>query len=215
MFEVDCSLSAALAALLLMAAACDDAVEVSGGTDSGVHEERATSPAVRWVGVVEETDVRVAAIVGAGKARLFFCGGAASYLTATRWFEIAFNSEHLEYKDDAWRIHAHLTGDGVVGEVERAGDGVRTFNAHGFERATIAGLYEGRAECGHLGVIVTQPTKNDEPIALGACVAASGDPSQQVDAITPIALQNGKITVRTPGSGAGTLMLGAATLQPL
>jgi hypothetical protein len=167
------------------------------------------------VGVIEETDVRVAAIVGAGKARLFFCGGAESHLTATRWFEIAFNSEHLEYKDDAWRIHAHLTGDGVVGEVERTGDGVRTFKAHGFERATIAGLYEGRAECGHLGVIVTQSTKNDAPTAQGACVAASGAPSQQVDAIAPIALVDGKLMVRTPGSVAGTLMLEAATLEPL
>ena len=197
---------------LLLTLGCGDEAARVDWVDSGAHE-RPTSNVVRWVGAVEETDVRVAAIVGAGKARLYFCGGAD--LTATRWFDIPFNSEHLEYKDDTWRIHAHLTSGGVLGEVERASEGVRTFNAHAFERGTIAGLYEGKADCGRLGLIVTQPTQNDGPIAQGACLAADGRAVQQVNAIEPIALQDGKIMVRTPGGGDAISLLQVATLEPL
>lgn len=201
-----------LGVALLLALGCGDEV-ARDWADSGAHEQRPTSTVVRWVGAVEETDVRVAAIVGAGKARLYFCGGAD--LTATRWFNIPFNSEHLEYQDDTWRIHAHLTSGGVLGEVERASDGVRTFNARAFERGTIAGLYEGKADCGRLGLIVTQPTKNDQPTAQGACIAADGRAVQQVNAIEPIALQDGKIMVRTPGGGDAISLLQVATLDAL
>lgn len=206
MLEVDRALAA-----LLMLVGCGDAVERPHEADSGAHEEHASSLVVRWVGVVEETDVRVAALVGAGQSRLYFCGGADSYLTATHWFDIAFNSEHLEYQDELWRIHAHLTSGAVVGEIERAGDGVRMFNARAFGRGTIAGLYEGKAACGHVGMIVTQPTESDEPTAQGACVSAAGAAPQRVHALTPIKLQDGKLMVQTADDG--NVLLQTATLE--
>jgi hypothetical protein len=198
-----------LSLLLALAAGCADEAVVATPTDAGASPEAASVRVIRWVGAIEETDVSVAAIVGAGKARLYFCGGADSYLTATRWFELQFNGEHLEFQDDSWRIHAHLTAGGVLGEVERTGDGVRMFNARAFEPTTIAGLYEGKADCGHLGLIVTQATRNDAPTAQGCCV---GETTQQVNAVSPIALHDGKIMVQTRD---GVALLRAATLQPL
>jgi hypothetical protein len=56
---------------------------------------------LRWVGAIEQTDVRVAVIAGSGKVRLFFCGGAESYATATRWFDVGWNGgEHIDFTED-------------------------------------------------------------------------------------------------------------------
>jgi hypothetical protein len=189
---------AALAVLVL--AGCTEAAVGENTADAAAPQERL----VRWVGAVEGSDVRVAAVLGAGRARLYFCGGAE-----TRWFELQFHDEHLEFEDDAWRIHAHLTAGGVLGEVEHASTEVRMFNAQPSELATIAGLYEGRADCGRVGLIVTQPSKNDAPTAHGACI---GETVQPVTALEPIALTDGQIMVRT--SGGEVAPLRAATLEP-
>jgi hypothetical protein len=46
--------------------------------DAGQLEAPSKPRMVRWVGAVEDSDVRAAILVGSGKARLFFCGGAES-----------------------------------------------------------------------------------------------------------------------------------------
>jgi|GEM_PF-6456152 len=212
MFDVDLRVAIVLTAQLLIAG-CDEADAPM--LDAGVIEQATQARLVRWVGVIEDTDVKVAAVLGKGQARLYFCGGAATYLTTTHWFDLAFTDEHLEYSDDTWRIHAHLTAGGVLGEVERTGDSLRMFNAQPFERATIAGLYEGKAACGRLGLIVTQATARDEPTAQGACVGSAGEPTIQAIPITPIALEDGKVAVRTPGDEDEISLLQAATLEPL
>jgi hypothetical protein len=211
MFDGDLCVGMVLAALLLAGCAAD----TDTPAEMPLVEQGESVRLVRWVGVIEETDVKVAAVLGKGRGRLYFCGGATSYLTTTRWLDLQFTDEHLEYADDTWRIHAHLTAGGVLGELERAGDSLRIFNAQPFERATIAGLYEGKAACGRLGLIVSQATAKDEPTAQGACVGNAGEPAIQVFPIMPIALVKGTVAVRTPGSTDGISRLQAATLEPL
>jgi hypothetical protein len=170
----------------------------------------------RWVGVVQETDVRAAVVVGRGKARLYFCGGTESYATTTRWFDIWFDgSEHVEFEQDAWRVHAHLTGGGLIGEAE-LGDGVvRTLEAELVAPGTLAGLYEGKAECGHVGLIVTQATKGGPPMAQGACTNATDESVQRIEVSGAITAEAGGVRVRTSAAADKPLLLQAATLEGL
>jgi hypothetical protein len=170
----------------------------------------------RWVGVVEETDVRAAVVAGKGKARLYFCGGAQSYATTTRWFDIWFDGgEHVEFEQDAWRVHAHLTGQGLVGEIE-LGDGViRTLRAQLVAPGTLAGLYEGKAACGHVGLIVTQDTKSEAPAAQGACTNDTDQSVQSFDVSGPITAEGRGIRVQTSVAAGKPLLLQAATLDGL
>lgn len=80
-------------ATALLSGACGSDMEPAESIqpDSGPLQDEAGQVLLRWVGAVEETDVRVAMLAGAGRARLFFCGGAESYATATRWFNIEFD----------------------------------------------------------------------------------------------------------------------------
>jgi hypothetical protein len=170
---------------------------------------RSAPVTLRWVGTVEDSDVRVAALVGRGKARLFFCGGDGDYASFTRWFDIPFDSEHLEYEDDSWHIHAHLL-QGLAGEVERKGDRARAFNARQFPPTTHTGLYEGRAACGRIGLIVTQASEQEEPSGQGACTSTDGAAEQRV---TLSDARGGTIRARTQ-SGEET-SLQPAELDPL
>lgn len=204
--------------MALLAGGCGDDTEPTSPheLDSG-RLETPGSVVGRWLGAVKETDVRVAVLAGRGKARLFFCGGAESYATATRWFNVAYDGgEHIDFEEDAWRIHAHLTLGGLIGEVQLGDDVTRSVYADEIKPATLAGLYEGKADCGRLGLIVTQAAKDAQPTAQGACTNTTGEPPQRVDPIAPITSEGGKIRVRTPsGGGDATLLLQAAALEPL
>jgi hypothetical protein len=218
MFESNGLIGASLA-LALLFGGCEAGAEPESPTipDSGDLEESPSGVGlVRWVGAVEDTDVRFALLAGRGKARLYFCGGAESYATATRWFDIAFDGgEHVDFQEQDWRVHAHLVGGGVNGEVE-LGDGVkRMVHAERVVPGTLAGLYEGHADCGRLGLVVTQAAADTLPTAQGACADTTAQPIQQVSAIEPINAEAGKIRVRKPGDGDATLLLQAATLEPL
>jgi hypothetical protein len=103
--------------------------------------------------------------------------------------------------------------DGISGSITHDPDDGRPFSARPVEKETLAGLYEGKASCGRLGLIVTQAQKNTQPSAQGACVGDDHDP-EQVNPIEPIASQQGKVRVQAPGEDASPL-LGAATLTPL
>jgi hypothetical protein len=206
-------------AVALSAAGCGDGMESRGPREGGAGQLAVAGSVgpVRWVGAVEETDVRVAVIAGGGKARVYFCGGAESYTAATRWFNVFYDGgEHLEFEEDGWTIHAHLTLGGLIGEVELGDEVTRSVRADEIERSALAGLYEGKADCGRLGLIVTQATKGEPPTAQGACTNTTGKPPQQVQPIAPITSEAGKIRVRTPGGGDDeTLLLQPAALEPL
>jgi len=207
-------LSVAFAATLLAGGCGDDAEPgAANRPDSGTLQHAPARVLARMVGGVEETDVRVALLIGAEKVRLYFCGGAESYATATRWFDLEADGEDVEFEDDTWRIHAHVLFHTLLGEVERAGDAARMFKAQSFDPATLTGLYEGVAECGRLGLIVTQDTDGNVT-AQGACTGAT-ERSQEVKLIEPITSEDGMIRVRTPGRAGGTTLLRPAGLEPL
>lgn len=204
-------------AMATWAAGCGDDTAPAGprgGTSGQLSAERSASP-LRWVGAVEQTDVSVAVLAGAGKARVYFCGGAQSSAASTRWFDFPYDGgEHIEVEQDSWRIHVHLTLRGLVGEVELGDQVTRSVQASKVDPSTLAGLYEGTADCGRVGLIVTQATKSAPPTATGACTSTNGKPPRQVQPVAPITSEAGEIRVQVSGEG-NTLLLRPAGLEPL
>lgn len=145
---------------------------------------------------MEGTDIRLG-VVGdpATRLRLFFCGGAETWRTATRWLivDLQEGAGSFEYEESGWRVRGALEDEAVVGEIEREDSERGSFRAEPAGRRTLAGLYEGESQCGRIGLIVTQPDTEDPPAAQGACLGA-GVP-QQVNPILPIAEVNGRIRV--------------------
>jgi hypothetical protein len=219
--------ASALVAALLFSACSSDSSEATKprqdaarASDAGPNSGDATldtePPAEpgRWVGEVEDSDVRVGIVADATRARLFFCGGAGSYATATRWFafdEIAEGSVH--FADDTWQVNARIEPRRVSGDVTHDNGEVRVFSAERVAPGTLAGLYEGQADCGRLGLIVVQPNKNTPIAAQGACVG-SGHAPEQVNPILPVAQDVGAIAVQAPGVEAATVHLHALQLPP-
>lgn len=195
---------------MLLATGCE--VD-SQPVDSGQLAAPSGARVVRWVGAVEQSDVHVAMLVAPGKARLFFCGGTETYASTTRWFNIAFDGgEHVDFEEDTWRVHAHLAGGNVAGEVE-LGDGVtRWFEAKPVAPGTLAGLYEGKATCGRVGLIVTQASRDALPTAQGAC---AGSTTQPITVVAPLREEAGQIAVQAPAAADATLLLSAAAIDPL
>lgn len=167
----------------------------------------------RLVGSVEDSDVVVAAVSDSAQTRLFFCGGDSSYATATRWFNLALDGDTLNADDGAWHLRATLDRDGIHGEITHDPDEARKFKAVPVAKGTLAGLYEGKAGCGRLGLIVTQPDLESDPAAQGACVGEGHDP-EQVNPITPVESVEGKIRVQAPSEDKQVLMQ-VAGIKPL
>ena len=167
----------------------------------------------RLVGSVEDSDVAVAAVTDGDQTRLFFCGGDSSYATATRWFNLAFRGDALNADDGAWHLRATRDRDGIHGEITHDPEEARKFEAVPVANGTLAGLYEGKAGCGRLGLIVTQPDRDTDPAAQGACVGDGHDP-EQVNPIAPVESVDGKIRVQAPSEDKQVL-LQVAGIKPL
>jgi hypothetical protein len=186
----------------------------SRATDAAAtNDAAAAGEAERWVGEVEDSDVRVGIVADATHARLFFCGGASSYASATRWFALDVTDSALQFADDTWQLDARIDSERVTGQVTRDDGVARAFSAELVEPDTLAGVYEGQADCGRLGLIVLQPNKRSTPQAQGACVGAGHAP-EQVNPILPVAQDNGEIPVEAPGAQAATVGLHALQLPP-
>ena len=146
------------------------------------------SPAARvYTGEVTGTDVRVGIIATERHARVFFCGGATSYETMTRWITADVDAMHqLKLPADAgptWGIQGSVADAEISGSID-VGDGVpRVFRATVVNERTISGLYEGTSGCGRLGLIVIQATPDSAPVGQGACV---GPVLEQVNPLEPI-----------------------------
>jgi hypothetical protein len=149
----------------------------------------------RLVGTVSESDIRVAAVVEDARARLFFCGGPSSYATSTRWIVADVGEDgEIEFDDAGWVVHGTLNRGGLAGTLEQ-NDAKRSFSAVRVTADTIAGLYEGTADCGRVGLIVSQPDRDSDPQGQGACVG-EGHPPEQVNPILPVSLEDGAIPVK-------------------
>jgi hypothetical protein len=141
-----------------------------------------------WVGAVQETEVKVALVDRNGAVELFFCGGPDSYATKTRWFaEGALRADRFSFMSGGWTVEGVVREGGASGSVQTASDAPADWTAEVADSATIAGLYEGSAPCGKLGLIVTQPTAEDEPTGQGACLQVEGE-RVTVEQVNPVRL---------------------------
>jgi hypothetical protein len=181
-----------------------------GSSSGGAPPSSAAAPRV-FVGVVEGTDVQVGIVATTHHARVFFCGGDASYATLTHWIPSATLDPAggaLSQGDDAagWSVDGKLDDGGATGTVVAGPAGTFSFHAAPVSAGTIAGLYEGADPCGKVGLIVTQNTAGDDPAGQGACVpSVTGGmaSNQQVNPIRPLArAADGTIPVMVSGSMA-------------
>ncbi|MET0387782.1 MAG: hypothetical protein ABW321_17555 [Polyangiales bacterium] len=168
----------------------------------------------RFVGDVDDSDVRVAVVTDRQRARLFFCGGMQSVASATHWFNVDLDGDEVDAEEQGFKLHARFADDTVEGEITGPSDGdARSFTLAPVAKGTIGGLYEGKGECGRIALIASQSNEDAEVEGQGACVGPGRTP-EQVNPITPIALQQGGVPVESPGAG-DTVILQPAGLTPL
>jgi hypothetical protein len=165
------------------------------------------APATRvFIGAVEGSDARVGVVATDQSARIFFCGGDASYKAMTHWIPSAPIDGHggvsLPADKAGWVIQGQVAAAAASGMVTVPGGSTFSFHADPVAKDTIAGLYEAMGPCGKVGLIVSQGTAGDSPAGQGACVPASGnaDP-EQVNPIRPIERgADGSIAVTVGGA---------------
>lgn len=175
-----------------------------------------THPARIYTGEVADTDARVGIIASEHHARVFFCGGASSYETMTRWLTSDIDAAHKlslqSTPEPSWKLQGDIGDTEVVGSVVMFDGILRGFRADVVSDRTISGLYEGTAPCGRLGLIVIQPTPDTSPAGQGACVGPTT--LEQVNPLDPIVRRpDGTIAV-TVGSAADERDVRAATPPP-
>jgi hypothetical protein len=178
------------------------------------------APAARiFTGTVDGTDAQVAVVASARHLRVYFCGGPASYATMTHWFTLDLDPSGAAHAQadaaQTWSL------DGQVGDTTATGaitiaDGTRfTFATTRVSAGTIAGLYEGMAGCGKIGLIVTLPSAQAAPSGQGACITADLLPSvEQVNPIRPLTrASDGTISVLVAGATDSVIVRAAAPPQ--
>jgi hypothetical protein len=170
------------ALVLVTALGCDAELESSG---AGLAELDAGPTHEVLVGVVEDSDVRVGVLADDARLRVFLCGGPSSYAAATHWVRADLESNgDFHFSSDELELTGTLV-DGVL-EAELVADDERAVvRAERVRDDTLAGLYEARADCGTIGLIVTQDDPDSKPTAQGACVG-DGHLPDQVNPIKPI-----------------------------
>ena len=148
-----------------------------------------------WIGEVRDTDVKVAlADKGGGAMVLFFCGGDDSYPTSTRWFpEGVLRTEPFSFTEADWRVDGTIRASQAEGTVASDLFPSRRWLATSANSSTIAGLYEGAAPCGKLGLIVSQTDPKDPPRGQGACLRFE-DGRAVVEQVNPIRLAERSFT---------------------
>lgn len=147
------------------------------------------------VGEVEDSDVRVGVLADATRLRVFLCGGPSSYASATHWLRAELDDDGaFDFQTDQLELRGSLVDGVLEAELTRGEESARV-RAERVRADTIAGLYEARAECGTVGLIVTQDEPDTQPTAQGACVG-EGHLPDQVNPIKPISLErDGTIAV--------------------
>lgn len=171
------------------------------GNDGSGDEERVQV----LVGELSNTDVKLGVISKGDKARLFFCGGETSVEDSTKWLVVEMDQNSaFEIDSGDWHLSGQLDGDRLSGELERTDDEEKggDFLARLIDPDTAAGVYEGTDDqCGKVGLIVTQPTPDDEAAGQGACVGMD-HPPQPVGVLLPIVVEgDGSIGVELEDAG--------------
>ena len=180
---------------------------VAACSSSSTPAPPAATPALRvFVGEVEGSDARVGVVATDQSARIFFCGGDASYKAMTHWIPSApidgRGGVSLPADNAGWVVHGQIADAAASGMVTVPGGSTFSFHADPVAKDTIAGLYEAVGPCGKVGLIVSQGSAGDSPAGQGACVPASGnaDP-EQVNPIRPLQRgADGSIAVTVDGA---------------
>jgi hypothetical protein len=151
-------------------------------------DQAAASPS-SWVGAVQGSDVKVALADRGGSAALFFCGGDASYRTDTRWFnQGAMLAEPFSFSEAGWNVEGVMMKGSLSGNVQTEAEDTRAWRAEPVDPQTLAGLYEGDAPCGKIGLIVSQASPKDAPTGQGACLRVE-QARVVVEQVNPVRLE--------------------------
>jgi hypothetical protein len=195
--------------LTCSALACSDSAELGEVRPARPDAGEDAGPALRyWVGEVEDSDIRLGVAEADDQARVFFCGGPSSYATSTRWLLRPLAADGgFEHDEGGWQVSGTLSDDAITGTLRIGSEDSREFSARPVRKGTIAGLYEGQADCGRIGLIVNQADEDELPSAQGACVG-TGHPPEQVNPILPIARKAGEIRVEVDGQESGVRLAG-------
>jgi len=188
-------------AAALSVVACLGCESATGSSEAGLGQLDAGGHEV-LIGQVEDSDVRVGALADGARIRVFLCGGPSSYASATHWLRAELDRDgRFRAESDVLELSGSIA-DGVL-EAERVLDGERTVvRAERVRAGTLAGLYEAKAECGTVGLIVAHDEPDADPVAQGACVGGGHLPDQ-VNPIEPIARdRSGSIAVEVVRDGA-------------
>jgi hypothetical protein len=108
----------------------------------------------------------------------------------TRWFSgPAALESAFSFEVAGFRVEGEAVGDALQGTVLRAGEGSNAWRADRAIPGTLTGLYSGQAPCGRVGLIVSQPSAEDEPSGQGACLRFVDDQIsvEQVNPVLPLA----------------------------
>ena len=168
--------------------------------DAGQRDATGRDATQTFVGEVEGSEIRVGALIEAGRARIFFCGGPSNYATATHWQVSELDTDGaFSFADDQREVSGRLDGDRLQGELIRHGHPPEPFDAQRVVSGTLAGLYEAQSDCGRVGLIVAQRSRSAMATGQGACVGAGHAP-QQVNPILPLTSDDdGAIEVEVQG----------------
>jgi hypothetical protein len=145
-----------------------------------------------FIGDVSGSDARVGIVATDHSARIYFCGGDATFATMTHWIpSVPIDSVAGDLAQQGasggWSVVGQVGDAGASGTVTVAGGNVFSFRADPVAAGTIAGLYEAAGPCGKVGLIVAQGSAGQTPAGQGACVPATGGASpEQVNPIRPI-----------------------------
>jgi hypothetical protein len=138
------------------------------------------SSSTTYVGTVDGTDVAVGLVTDGSYTALFFCGGPASYATATKWFRFAESNDSFTAQSGTWIATGATNADGASGTLDRGSGQLLTWSASRVPEGSIMGLYESIDATGTAGVIVRSET--DASGTQGALI----DPERAIAQIIPI-----------------------------
>jgi hypothetical protein len=142
-----------------------------------------------FTGELAGTDARVAIIATKHHARLYFCGGDSTYTMLSRWVTADLSANGDVTADRSamgWSIDATVGETMVNGTLTTGDASPYSFLAMAVDKKTISGLYEAVSPCGKVGVIVSQETETDTPVAQGACIGNGNIDIHQVNPVLPL-----------------------------
>jgi len=157
---------------------------------SCANDERAEGSRRVWIGAVQDSDLMIGVVQSGKAASVFVCGGPSSFATQTHWFSspIGLDSPFSLSAGD-FRLEGSTSADSIEGVLRDDTSDARSFSARQVDNASLAGLYDARGPCGHLGLII-QPSLQGEPAAAqGACLKTENGAQivEQVNPVMPLA----------------------------